>query len=86
MPANDVAKADAWPRDGVEQVKAIQRLLRDMKILNDPADGQLGPATRAAILEYERLSGLKETGEPSKVLFDSMKETRALMTSKGGSN
>jgi peptidoglycan hydrolase-like protein with peptidoglycan-binding domain len=86
LPANDVAKADAWPRDGVEQVKAIQRLLRDMKILTDPADGQLGPATRAAIREYERLSGLNETGEPSKALLDSMKETRALMTPKGGSN
>src|SRR5262249_35053366 len=43
-PAVEVAKPDAWPRDGTEQVKAIQRLLRDMKILTDPADGQLGPA------------------------------------------
>jgi len=84
--APDVVKPDAWPRDGTDQVKAIQRLLRDMKILNEPADGQLGTATRAAILEYERLAGLKETGQPSKVLFDSMKETRALMTPKGGSN
>jgi TPR repeat protein/peptidoglycan hydrolase-like protein with peptidoglycan-binding domain len=84
--AVEVAKPDAWPRDGTDQVKAIQRLLQDMKILTDPADGQLGPATRAAIREYERLAGLKETGEPSKVLFDSMKETRTLMTPKGGSN
>jgi TPR repeat protein/peptidoglycan hydrolase-like protein with peptidoglycan-binding domain len=77
---------DAWPPDGTDQVRAIQRLLRDMKILTEPADGQLGAATRAAIREYERLAGLKETGEPSKLLFDSMKETRALMTPKGGSN
>jgi peptidoglycan hydrolase-like protein with peptidoglycan-binding domain len=86
--AIDLAKPgpDAWPPDGTDQVRAIQRLLRDMKILTDPADGQLGAATRAAIREYERLAGLKETGQPSKVLFDSMKETRALMAPKSGSN
>ena len=86
--AIDVAKPgpDAWPPDGTDQVKAIQRLLRDMKILTEPADGQLSAATREAIREYERLAGLKETGEPSKVLFDSMKETRALMAPKSGSN
>ena len=86
--AIDVAKLgpDAWPPDGTDQVKAIQRLLRDMKILTEPADGQLSAATREAIREYERLAGLKETGEPSKVLFDSMKETRALMAPKNGSN
>jgi peptidoglycan hydrolase-like protein with peptidoglycan-binding domain len=86
--AVDLAKPDpdAWPADGTEQVKAVQRLLRDMKILTEPADGQVGAATRAAIREYERLAGLKETGQPSKVLFDSMKETRALMAPKSGSN
>ncbi len=86
--AIDAAKPDpdAWPPNGTEQVKATQRLLRELKILAEPADGQLGAATRAAIREYERLAGLKETGEPSKVLFDSMKETRALMAPKTGSN
>ena len=86
--AIDVARPgpDAWPPDGTDQVKAIQRLLRNMKILTEPADGQLSAATREAIREYERLAGLKETGEPSKVLFDSMKETRALMAPKNGSN
>jgi peptidoglycan hydrolase-like protein with peptidoglycan-binding domain len=86
--ARTIAKADpnAWPVDGSDQVKAIQRLLRELKILAEPVSGQVSTATRAAIREYERLAGLKETGEPSKALFDSLKETRALMVPKTRSN
>jgi peptidoglycan hydrolase-like protein with peptidoglycan-binding domain len=58
-------------------VTAIQQLLRDLNFLRDPADGLYGPATRAAILDYERTAGLAQTGEPSKTLFESLKETRA---------
>jgi peptidoglycan hydrolase-like protein with peptidoglycan-binding domain len=86
--ARAIAKADpnAWPVDGSEQVKAIQGLLRDLRLLAEPVNGQVNTATRAAIREYERLAGLKETGEPSKALFDSLKETRALMIPKTRSN
>jgi peptidoglycan hydrolase-like protein with peptidoglycan-binding domain len=82
------AKADpnAWPVDGSDQVRAIQGLLRELKILAEPVNGEINTATRTAIREYERLAGLKETGEPSKALFDSLKETRALMVPKTGSN
>jgi hypothetical protein len=38
----------------------------------------LGPATRAAIRDYERSLGIAQTGEPSKALFDSLKEMRGL--------
>ena len=38
----------------------------------------LGPATRAAIRDYERSLGVAQTGEPSKTLFDSLKEMRGL--------
>ena len=38
----------------------------------------LGPATRAAIRDFERSLGLAQTGEPSKTLFDSLKEMRGL--------
>ncbi len=41
-------------------------------------DGVLGPATRSAIRDYERSLGLAQTGEPSKTLFDSLKEMRGL--------
>jgi peptidoglycan hydrolase-like protein with peptidoglycan-binding domain len=86
--ARAIAKADpnAWPVDGSDQVRAIQGLLRDLKILAEPISGQVSTATRAAIREYQRLAGLKETGEPSKALFDSLKETRALMAPKTKSN
>ena len=78
----DIASADpdAWPTSTADQMTVIQRLLRDLNLLHDPADG--GPATRAAILDYERTAGLAQTGEPSKALFESLKKTRATMMRK----
>ena len=76
------AEADAWPADTVDQVKAIQGLLRDLKFLRDTPDGLLGPATREAIRDYERTMSLAPTGEPSKALFESLKEMRNLTASK----
>ena len=49
-------------------------LLRELKIYRDAPNGQTSRATRAAIREYQRMAGLKETGEPSKALFESLKE------------
>jgi peptidoglycan hydrolase-like protein with peptidoglycan-binding domain len=78
----DIASADpdAWPTSTADQMTVIQRLLRDLNLLHDPADG--GPATRAAILDYERTAGLAQTGEPSKALFESLKEMRGTMMRK----
>jgi peptidoglycan hydrolase-like protein with peptidoglycan-binding domain len=74
----DIARADPdiWPASTADQVTAVQRLLRDLNFLRDPPDGLYGPATRAAILDYERTAGLTQTGEASKALFESLKETR----------
>ena len=74
----DIARADpdAWPTSTADQVTAVQRLLRDLNFLRDPPDGLYGPATRAAILDYERTASLAQTGELSKALFESLKETR----------
>lgn len=69
---------DAWPSVAVDQVKVIQTLLRDLNFSREAPDGVLGPATRAAIRDYERSLGLAQTGEPSKTLFDSLKEMRGL--------
>jgi TPR repeat protein/peptidoglycan hydrolase-like protein with peptidoglycan-binding domain len=69
---------DVWPSTTVDQVKAIQTLLRDLNFSREAPDGVLGPATRAAIRDYERSLGLAQTGEPSKTLFDSLKEMRGL--------
>ena len=69
---------DAWPSATADQVKVIQILLRDLNFSREAPDGVLGPATRAAIRDYERSLGLVQTGEPSKTLFDSLKEMRGL--------
>ncbi|MDP2378082.1 peptidoglycan-binding protein, partial [Reyranella sp.] len=66
----------------VEQVKVVQQLLRDLNFSRDAPDGINGPGTRAAIRDYERAAGLHVTGEPSKVLFESLKELRLLMGPK----
>jgi localization factor PodJL len=70
--------SDAWPSATADQVKLIQTLLRDLNFSREAPDGVLGPATRAAIRDYERSLGIAQTGEPSKTLFDSLKEMRGL--------
>jgi peptidoglycan hydrolase-like protein with peptidoglycan-binding domain len=84
----DIARAtpkpdpDAWPTAPVDRVKAIQKLLRDLNFSRDAPDGINGPETRGAIRDYERAAGLSVTGEPSKALFESLKELRLLMGAK----
>ncbi|MDI1287372.1 MAG: SEL1-like repeat protein [Reyranella sp.] len=73
---------EAWPTAPVDQVRAIQQLLRDLNFSNDTPDGLNGPNTRAAIRDYERAAALGVTGEPSRVLFDSLMELRLLMVPK----
>ncbi len=76
------ADPDTWPAAKVDQVKAIQALLRHLKYSREAPDGRLGPGTRTAIRDYERSLGLAQTGEPSKMLFESLKEMRSLTTAK----
>ncbi len=71
-----------WPTAPAEQVKAIQTLLRDLNFSRDAPDGLNGPGTRTSIRDYERAAGLAVTGEPSKALFESLKELRMLMVPK----
>lgn len=73
------AAIDAWPARKVDQTKAIQTLLRDLRFYGKAVDGQASTATTAAIRDYQRTMGLKETGEPSKALFESLKEIRKMM-------
>jgi peptidoglycan hydrolase-like protein with peptidoglycan-binding domain len=73
------ADANAWPTKTIDQVKAIQKLLHDLRFYGRAIDGQASTATRAAIRDYQRTAGLKESGEPSRALFESLKEMRKLM-------
>ena len=80
----DIARAnpEPWPASTADQVTAIQGLLRDLNFSREAPDGVYGPATRAAILDYERTAGLAQTGEPSKALFELLKEMRGTMMRK----
>jgi peptidoglycan hydrolase-like protein with peptidoglycan-binding domain len=68
----------AWPTAAVDQIKAIQALLRDLNFSREAPDGVLGPATRSAIRDFERSLGLAQSGEPTKAVFDALREMRAL--------
>jgi peptidoglycan hydrolase-like protein with peptidoglycan-binding domain len=70
------APTEAWPTDNADQIRAIQRLLGELKLLNAAPTGTVGPLTRRAIRDYQRKAGLKETGEPSEALFESLKAAR----------
>ena len=56
-------------------------MLGELKLLDAAPTGTVGPLTRRAIRDYQRKAGLKETGEPSEVLFESLKAAR---TKAGG--
>ncbi|MBL6613344.1 MAG: SEL1-like repeat protein [Reyranella sp.] len=74
--------AEAWPQSSADQIKAVQALLLQLNFSREAPDGVLGPATRTAIREYERLLGLTQTGEPGKSVFDSLKEVRSIAKTK----
>ncbi|MBN9488908.1 MAG: COX15/CtaA family protein [Alphaproteobacteria bacterium] len=67
----------AWPNDKVEQVRAIQQALLDLKLLKDKPDGALGPMTRNAIKNFQKNAGITETGEPSRDLYLALKQALA---------
>ena len=55
-----------------EQVKAVQTALMETGYYAGPADGGLGPATRQAIRDYQRDSGLPQTGLLSHQMMEQM--------------
>jgi len=69
-----------WPADGTDQAKAIQILLRDLGFYSGTTYGTVGPATRAAIRKFQAAAGEAETGEPSEMLFESLKKKCASST------
>jgi hypothetical protein len=68
------ADVGLWPTDSTDQAKAIQILLRDLGFYSGTTYGTLGPATRAAIRKFQLAAGEAETGEPSEMLFESLKK------------
>ena len=66
-----------WPKAVNDQIRAIQKLLVDLKYLRDKPDGVIGPVTRAAIRAFQRSIGARETGEPTKEVYAALKEALA---------
>ena len=71
MPKTEAPKPDpeAWPTTRNEQIRAIQTLLGQLKLMRAAPTGNVGPITTAAIREYQRTAGLPQTGEPSRELL-----------------
>lgn len=47
---------------GRENVRAAQQALKDKGMDPGPVDGMMGPKTKAALRDYQKKEGLKETG------------------------
>jgi hypothetical protein len=77
-PGKTTCTADVgpWPTDSMDQAKAIQILLRDLGFYSGTTYGTVGPATRAAIRTFQLAAGEAETGEPSEMLFESLKKKK----------
>src|SRR6267154_1397082 len=66
-----------WPKAANAQLSVIQQALFDLKLLSDKPDGTIGPVTRAAIRTFQRSTGARETGEPTKNVFAALQEAIA---------
>lgn len=52
----------------------IQKELIRIGLLSGKPDGSIGPKTRGAILDYQKMRGLTEDGKPSQKLLDDLKK------------
>jgi len=68
LPTDD-DQAIGWPKTAIERTRAVQQVLIDLRRLNGKADGIAGPATRAAIIDFEKSVGMRETGEVSRDVY-----------------
>ena len=67
-PAASPAPA-GWPGERRAQVAMIQKLLLDTRFYTGETDGKIGPATRTAIRNFEKQSGMQQTGESTPELY-----------------
>lgn len=67
---------------GTVKLVQLQKLLKKKKFYNSKVDGIYGPGTRAAIMAYQRLSGMPVSGFPSVRLLSALskgKNTKSLL-------
>jgi TPR repeat protein len=93
MTPEEVEKAQARARNWVspQVVKEVQYGLAELDYDPGPPDGIVGPATRDAIIAFERDHGLPETGKTSPELSELIADKRKVMSqtvapAAGGSN
>jgi hypothetical protein len=67
------AARPAGPRVDRASVSDLQARLKDLGYDPGPADGQLGPKTRAAIRAYQKDTGLKADGQVTASLLERIK-------------
>jgi hypothetical protein len=73
-PASDKPVAAPKPVSAKERLTEIQKILFALHIYSGKIDGTMGPATRSAIKEFQRMAGLPDTGEPSAELVELLRE------------
>ena len=72
VPVN--ASADLMRGSKGEEVEALQNMLYDMGYLSEMADGQFGGKTEEAVKEYQRSTGLEETGVVTDELMEEISQ------------
>jgi TPR repeat protein len=72
--APDLPAKTVKPIDARDQLVEIQKMLFALKFYNGPPDGIIGPATTAAIREFQKTASLPVNGEVSQDLFDLLRD------------
>lgn len=73
-PGTDMIETSSAPARDDAVVKRIQAGLRAFGNDGIEIDGVIGSRTRAAVLEFQSLFGLPETGEPDQTVYAKMRE------------
>ena len=73
-PGTDMIETSSAPPRGDAMVKRIQAGLKAFGNDGIEIDGVVGSRTRAAILEFQSLFGLAETGEPDQAVYAKMRD------------
>lgn len=78
--ATKLAKRPPKPAYDPGMVRETQRLLSELGYDPGPVDGAFGPKTEEAISAYERTSGLKRSGKPSKQVLAALRASAEAAT------
>ena len=78
-PAPGDSQSGKQPKPTQAEIAEIQQLLRQLSFDAGPPDGKPGPATRTAIRQYEKVAGLKVTGEASLALLAHLRQVTGMM-------